>query len=121
MLGEKNVKEKTVYFASMMISKFINRNKNFRDHVFKNILCIRQDEIGDLCYSLPVFKSLKKQFPNAKITLLVKPFAVSLLKNDPAIHKTTCLWNELTDEYDLIVDLRGSWKSAWFALRHRPY
>ena len=120
MLLIRNTKEKSVYFFSMMITKIINRNKNVRSYSFKKILCIRQDEIGDLCYSLHVFKSLKKQYPTAKITLLCKPFAIPLVKNDPDIYKTTTGWNELTHDYDLIVDLRGSWKSNWYALKHRP-
>ncbi len=104
----------------MLLTTMINRNKDVRSFSFQNILCTREDEIGDLCYSLHVFKSLKKQFPDAKITLLCKPFAIPLVKNDPNIDKATSDWNELTNDYDLIVDLRGSWKSLWYALLHRP-
>ena len=98
----------------------INRNKDVRSFSFQNILCTREDEIGDLCYSLHVFKSLKKQFPKAKITLLCKPFAVPLVKNDANIDKATANWNELTNDYDLIIDLRGNWKSIRYALLHQP-
>jgi ADP-heptose:LPS heptosyltransferase len=116
----RNLKEKSVYFFSMMISKVINGNKSFRGRTFHNILCIREDEIGDLCYSLHVFKSLKKQFPDAVITLLCRPFAVPLVKNDPNIALATSNWNDLSGKYDLIVDLRGSGKSNWYALTHLP-
>ncbi len=120
MLFPRNLKEKSVYFFSMIISKLINGKKNVREFSFQNILCIREDEIGDLCYSLPVFKSLKQQFPNAKITLLCKPFAVSLVENDPSIDKAISNWSDLAGNYDLIVDLRGSMKSNRYALMHRP-
>lgn len=116
----RNLKEKSVYFFSMLISKLINGNRNLRNQTFQRILCIREDEIGDLCYSLHVFKSLKTQFPNAELTLLCKPYALSLIKNDPAVTKATSNWNDLTGNYDLIVDLRGSSKSNWYALRHLP-
>lgn len=120
MILPRNIKEKSVYFFSMMISKMINRKKNIRDFSFQNILCFREDEIGDLCYSLHVFKSLKKQFPQSKITLLCKPFATLLVKNDPNIDKITSNRNELSGKYDLIVDLRPNWKSVWYAMFHRP-
>src|SRR5437868_550727 len=120
MILQINLKEKTVYFGSMMISKIINRKKNLRGYNFRNILCIRLDEIGDMCYSLHVFQALKMQYPNAKLTLLCKPFATSLVKNDPAIDKSTSSWAELTNDYDLIVDLRGNWKSNLYALKHKP-
>ena len=104
----------------MMISKIINGKKDIGAFPFQNILCIREDEIGDLCYSLPVFKSLRKQFPGAKITLLCKSFVIPLIKNDPNIQQVTSNWKELSNDYDLLVDLRGSWKSNWYALTHRP-
>lgn len=120
MLLPKNLREKSVYFFSMMITRIINGNKKIHEFSFQNILCIREDEIGDLCYSLHVFKSLKKQYPSAKITLLCKPFAIQLVKNDPDVDKATSDWKELTNDYDLIVDLRGSRKSNLYALKHRP-
>ena len=104
----------------MTISKLINGTKNFRNYSIQNILCIREDEIGDLCYSLHVFKILKKQFPDAALTLLCRPFAIPLVKNDPHITRTTSNWNDLTGNYDLIVDLRGSPKSIWYALKYLP-
>ena len=115
-----NLKEKITYFFSMLITKLINRNKNVRLYSFQNILCIKEDEIGDLCYSLHVFKSLKNQFPSAKITLLCKPFAVALVKNDPSVNRAISNWNDLNEKYDIIVDLRGSAKSNWYALLHPP-
>jgi len=104
----------------MMISKIINRNKNVNKLFFKNILCIRQDEIGDLCYSLHVFKMLGDQFPKAKLNLLCNPVAIPLVKHDPNIDKIFSDWNEVTDRYDLIIDLRGNWKSNRYALKNLP-
>jgi ADP-heptose:LPS heptosyltransferase len=104
----------------MMISKFINGNKNARKLSFKNILCIRQDEIGDLCYSLHVFKMLGTQFPKAKLSVLCNLVATPLVTHDPDIDKVFSDWNELSGDYDLIIDLRGNWKSNKYALRHKP-
>lgn len=86
----------------------------------KRILCIRRDEIGDMCYTLHVFDMLRAQYPEAEITLLCKPFAITLLNNHPAITHLTSNYGDLERSYDIIIDLRGSWRSLWFAITHWP-
>jgi heptosyltransferase-2 len=113
-------REKLVYLCSMLLSKLINGGKDLRAVKPKHILCIKQDEIGDVCYSLHVFSMLKKQFPDAKLTLLCKPFAITLLNNNPDIDHITSNWNDLIHHYDIIVDLRGSWRSVFYAATHFP-
>jgi ADP-heptose:LPS heptosyltransferase len=119
-LIRKTWREKIVYLFSMLLSKIINGGKDLSVLRPKHILCVRQDEIGDLCYSLHVFEMLKKQYPDALLTLLCKPFAITLLNNNPRIDHLTSNWGDLTHRYDLIIDLRGSWRSIFFALFHRP-
>jgi ADP-heptose:LPS heptosyltransferase len=114
-------KEKAIYASSMLLSKFINANKNFSQQQPNRILCIKLDEIGDLCYSLHVFQLLKQSHPQAEITLLCKPFAVSLVAKDPNIDFATSHWNQITGYYDTIIDLRGNWKSMLYAIKNRPY
>jgi ADP-heptose:LPS heptosyltransferase len=113
-------REKLVYLFSMVLSRLINGGKDLRQLKPRHILCIKEDEIGDMCYSLHVFDMLKKQFPDAKLTLLCKPFAITLLNNNPDIDHLTSNWNDLIHQYDLIIDLRGSWRSVFFALTHWP-
>jgi hypothetical protein len=67
--------EKLVYFASMILSKTINGNADISAYKPQHILCIKQDEIGDVCYSLHVFDMLRKQFLKPKL-----PYCVSLLQ-----------------------------------------
>ena len=112
--------EKLVYLASMMLTKAINRNKDLNTYYPEHILCIKQDEIGDMCYTLHVFAMLRQQFPNAKITLLCKPSAITLLNNNPSLTHLTSNFGDLTHRYDLIVDLRGTWRSILFGLTHWP-
>jgi ADP-heptose:LPS heptosyltransferase len=114
-------REKLIYFTSMLLSKAVNGSKDLRAYTPAHILCIKQDEIGDVCYTLHVFDMLRKQFPDAKITLLCKPFAITLLNNNPAITHLTSNYNDLIHRYDMIIDLRGSWRSIFFALTHWPY
>lgn len=116
----RSLPEKLVYFSSSVLSRIINGKKDLRALTFKNILCIKLDEIGDLCYTLHVFGMLKKQYPQSNITLLCKPFAASLTRNDPNIDKVTSDWNELKGNYDLIIDLRGNWRSIFYAMKVWP-
>ncbi len=116
----QHLNEKFVYAASTLLSKTINANKDLKSISFNKILCIRLDEIGDLCYSLHVFDLLKQKFPNAEITLLCKSFSVSLVQNHPSINKVITDFKELNHNYDLIIELRGSWKSIYFAAQHKP-
>lgn len=116
----KNLSEKIIYYLSYLLTRFTNGNKNLKQIPVNRILVFKQDEIGDLCYTLHVFTMLKKQYPKAEITLLCKPFAVSLTQNHPAISHTTSRFGDLTGHYDCIVDLRGSWKSLKYAFLHPP-
>lgn len=119
-LFRKTWPEKLIYLVSMLLSKAINRNKDIRTFVPKHILCIRQDEIGDMCYSLHVFTMLRKQFPDAKLTLLCRPSSITLLNNNPNITHLTSNFGDLIHKYDLIVELRGSWRSILFSIMHWP-
>jgi ADP-heptose:LPS heptosyltransferase len=116
----KTWREKLVYLASMLLNKAINRGKDIKAFTPKHILCIRQDEIGDMCYSLHVFTMLKQQFPDAKITLLCKPAAITLLNNNPNITHLTSNFGDLIHTYDIMIDLRGTWRSILFSLTHWP-
>ncbi|OPZ83744.1 MAG: lipopolysaccharide core biosynthesis protein [Firmicutes bacterium ADurb.Bin419] len=53
--------------------------------VMKNILIIRLDEIGDLILSIPLIRELKSAFPEARITLVVKPALHNIFENCPYI------------------------------------
>jgi ADP-heptose:LPS heptosyltransferase len=104
----------------MLLTKAINRNKDVKAYTPRHILCIREDEIGDMCYSLHVFSMLNLQFPKAKITLLCKPSSITLLNNNKAITHITSNFSDLIHKYDMIIDLRGSWRSIFFSLTHWP-
>jgi len=113
-------KEKAIYASSMLLSRFINANKNINLYEPKRVLCIKLDEIGDLCYTLHVFQLIKESHPKAEITLLCKPFALTLIAKDPNIDFATSQWNQIKGYFDTIIDLRGNWKSNFYALRNKP-
>jgi len=49
----------------------------------KNILAIRNDRFGEFLLNIPAFNSLKKSFPQAKLTLIVNPYVLELAKCIP--------------------------------------
>lgn len=52
---------------------------------YKNILIIRTDRIGDVVLTSPTIKVLRQSFPNARITVLLRPFTKDLLVDNPYI------------------------------------
>lgn len=60
-------------------------NINNNNNNFKNILCIRQDNLGDVLIASPAFRALKETFPQAKITLLASEMGASIAKHIPEI------------------------------------
>ncbi|MFC1511181.1 glycosyltransferase family 9 protein [Candidatus Margulisiibacteriota bacterium] len=60
----------------------------------KKILVIRPDALGDLVLTLPAVQTLKKNFPQASITVLARSYTAPLLQEHPAI-------NDVIFDYDL--------------------
>lgn len=115
-----NWREQLIYGASAFITQLINSGRNPKKLLFEQILFIKDDEIGDLCYAIPVFAMIKKQFPAAKTTLLCKEFAKGLVMADQNIDRIVTDWSEIKGNYDLLIELRGTWKSNWYALKSLP-
>jgi lipopolysaccharide heptosyltransferase II len=65
---------------------FGRRNENF-SNIVKSILLIRLDHLGDVLLTTPAIKSLKKQFPHARVTMVVKEWSFEVIKNNPHIDK----------------------------------
>lgn len=112
--------DRGVYLSSMLISSYINRGKDAKALNFKNILCIKEDEIGDFIYTLPVYSMLRKQYPNAQITVLCRPFGVHILTHCPDINRAISDYKLLENQYDLLVDLRGTVASTRLAFTKKP-
>jgi heptosyltransferase II len=52
---------------------------------YKNILIIRTDRIGDVILTTPAIEAIRKNFPQAKITVMVAPVTRDLLLGNPFI------------------------------------
>ncbi len=97
--------------ASKLINLFGNRN-----FAFTKILVFKQDEIGDMVTALHIFKHLHKAYPDAQIDLVCKNYNRIWFKY---IDYVQCIESQ-KGKYDLIVDLRGDFKSLFYAIRTWP-
>src|SRR3954470_8653392 len=97
-----------------------------------NILLIRLRLIGDVVFTTPIPRALKRAFPGARITYLVEPAAAPVVSGNPHLDEVIVadrapvlarlafdlrLARRLRRaRYDLVIDLHGGPRSAWLAL-----
>ncbi len=87
---------------------------------FREIAVLRLSSLGDVVLTLPVVHTLKRAFPEARITYWVKEEFIDLVRFDPAIAHVRALEREARrledlvsmsaelEDADLIVDLHGN-------------
>ncbi len=97
-----------------------------------NILLIRLRLIGDVVFTTPIPRALKRAFPASRLAYLVEPAAAPVVSGNPHIDEVIVaprpagLTRVLVDlalarrlrrqRYDLVIDLHGGPRSAWLAL-----
>src|ERR1700712_334496 len=89
------------------------------------ILVIRFSSMGDIIYTTPVVRCLKKQIPNAEVHFLTKPAFKYIYDNNPYVDKLLLLKPSLSDTiqdikaegYDYIIDLHNNLRTAIIKLR----
>jgi lipopolysaccharide heptosyltransferase I len=104
---------------------------------YRNILIIKPSALGDIVHTLPVLEPLKRKYPQAKITWLVRKEFASLIENhddidgliifdrkliakswySPAAMKELArLFKTLKKgSFDLVIDFQGLFRTALFA------
>ncbi len=55
---------------------------------YKNILIMKPSSLGDIVLALPALTALRRNFPEAKISWLVRPEFAALLENHPHLDET---------------------------------
>ena len=89
------------------------------------ILVIRFSSMGDIIYTTPVVRCLKKQIAGAEIHFLTKPAFKYIYDNNPYTDKLLLLKPSLSDtiaeikaeNYDYIIDLHNNLRTAIIKLR----
>jgi ADP-heptose:LPS heptosyltransferase len=88
------------------------------------ILVIRFSSMGDIIYTTPVVRCLKKQIPGAEVHFLTKPAFKYIYDNNPYVDKLLLLKETLTEtikdikaeKYDYIIDLHNNLRTALIKL-----
>ncbi|RPI03067.1 MAG: glycosyltransferase family 9 protein [Ignavibacteriae bacterium] len=87
----------------------VNRNNQQTGKIDFNsskILFIRQDRIGDVLVSTPIFQSLKNHYPSAIIDVLLSTNNQFVLENDPLIRKRWIYKKKAAKIISLVKSLR---------------
>jgi lipopolysaccharide heptosyltransferase II len=133
---EDNIEEKT-----LLIEENLNRLFDFADnyywkkdiaqylsyHPAPKILIVQPSRIGDIIFALPSLVSLKKKYPNSRISWIVDERCAQVLEGNPYIEKLF-IWNRKekslsyyanlkrqlrSEKFDLSIDFHGLAKSAF--------
>jgi lipopolysaccharide heptosyltransferase II len=99
------------------------------------IILVRLRLIGDVVFTTPVIRALRRHFPDADLTYLVEPAAAPVVNFNPHLTKTLIIpesrgWRRLGDDwrlgrtlraarFDLAIDLHGGPRSAWLTWASR--
>ena len=109
---------------------------DLRSRDFGNILLIKLSALGDVVHTFPVLNKLRRRYSAARLDWLVTPGIAELVRHNPAIDNViefarderSAPW-QLTPyvsaarlmatlraaKYDLVLDLQGQLRSAFFA------
>src|SRR5689334_16276397 len=96
------------------------------------ILVVRLGAFGDIIHALPAVATLKRNFPQSRITWMVEPRWTPLLESNPHVDRLVLLQRRSSsgliqtlrdlrsEPYDLALDFQGLMKSALSAAAARP-
>jgi len=75
------------------------------------VLIIRVDRIGDLILSTPAIRAVREAFPGAQVHLLVVPYTLDLVIQDPHVDRLLVLGQErIAKDYDLAIALHPGYR-----------
>ncbi|HRX84327.1 MAG TPA: glycosyltransferase family 9 protein [Phycisphaerae bacterium] len=108
------------------------------DRSFERILLIKPTALGDVVHTIPVLVKLRRRYPDARIDWMLTPATAELVGRHPAISNIVLfdrrrlgqiakpgqaiggIWRLARQlrraRYDLVIDLHGQLRSAFFAM-----
>src|ERR1700736_247262 len=110
---------------------------DLRARDFRRTLLIKLSAVGDVVHTIPVLNKLRRRYPSARIDWLVTPAIADLIRHHPAVSNVVLFMRQdwatpwraaalarvakLAAElrrarYDLIVDMHGQFRTAFFTL-----
>jgi lipopolysaccharide heptosyltransferase II len=139
----QNVSEILTLIVSAAVQWLFYWKRLPKDFVPKRILVVKLDHLGDVILATPVFSNLRQAYPNVELHALTGAWSRVILERHPdvnkvldynspafcragqptSLRKTLQLYQQLRrQKYDLMVELRGDWRTVWFAsLRLAPH
>ena len=133
----QNAAEILTLIVSAAVQWLFYRKRLSKDFVPKRILVVKLDHLGDVVLATPVFSNLRHAYPNAELHALTGTWSRVVLERHPDVNKvleynspafrrtgqptplkqTRQLYQQLRrQKYDLMVELRGDWRTVWFSL-----
>src|SRR5215216_3500921 len=95
------------------------------------ILLIRLRLVGDVVFTTPIVRALRRRFPDAHITYLVEPAAAPVIAGSPCLDEVLVAprrrgWLRPIDDlrlalklrrnsYDLVINLHGGPRASWLS------
>ena len=107
-----------LYMIGKLLYGFLNIRQNageFELLQLKRVLVIRLDVIGDVVMTTPFLRELRRNLPNAWITLVVDPLVYDLVENCPYVDEVftyACKGNKF------IGSFQRYWRGFRLAFRH---
>lgn len=114
------------------------RVADLRHHEFDRILLIKPSAVGDVLHTIPVLAKLRERYPAARIDWMLTPHIAELVRHHPALSNVVLFAREQYGRamrdwshslglarmvsdlhragYDLVIDLHGQFRSAFFTL-----
>jgi lipopolysaccharide heptosyltransferase II len=93
------------------------------------LLIVRLRLIGDVVFTTPVIRALRRRYPDAHLTYLVESAAAPVVADNPHLNEVVTVahthgWRRLSDDlrlarrlrrdrFDVAIDLHGGPRSAW--------
>src|SRR3954465_7289894 len=94
-----------------------------------NILLVRLRLIGDVVFTTPVIRALRRHYPGAHLSSLVEPLAEPIVRGNPHLDEVIVVplqrgFARVRDDiawarhlrrrhFDIVIDLHGGPRSAW--------
>ncbi len=84
----------------------------FRKKDIRRILVIQTAKIGDLICSTPVFRAIKKKYPDARLSVMVSPVTRELLEHNPYINEIIPLQKDFYKGFTGKIRLAGLFRKG---------
>ena len=133
----RTLTESSIILTSFLVNRLFYRKRLPSPSDIKRILIVKLDHIGDVLLATPTITNLRLHYPHAHITLLVGSWSKQVVECNPHIDEILCydspffcrsgkratlkdamqiLRRLKSEQYDLIVELRGDFLSLALAM-----